>query len=67
MVVFETLKFNLTMELVDEATGVINEGEMWFKKLPFTFNAQRYLLPSITPNWSKGILIQNFIDDGWSP
>ena len=41
MVVFDTLKFKLTVELVVEATGVRNEGEMWFKKLRFTFNAQR--------------------------
>ena len=41
MVVFDTLKFKLTVELVAEATGVNNEGEMWFKKFPFTFNSQR--------------------------
>ena len=57
MVVFDTLKFKLTVDLVAEATRVRNEGEMWFKKFPFTFNAQRYLLPGITPEWSKGILI----------
>ena len=50
MVVFDTLKFKLNVKLVVEATGIRNEGEMWFKKLPFTFNAQRYLLPGITPN-----------------
>ena len=60
MVVFDTLKFRLTVDLVVEATGIKNEGEMWFKKLPFTFDAQRYLLPNVTPDWSKGILIQNF-------
>ena len=43
MVVFDTLKFKLTVELVAEAIGVRNEGEMWFKKLPFAFDAQRYL------------------------
>ena len=42
---FDTLKFKLTKELVAEATRVKNEGELWFKKVPFTFNAQRYLLP----------------------
>ena len=36
MVVFDTLKFKLTVDLVAEATGVRNEGEMWFKKLLFT-------------------------------
>ena len=67
MVVFDTLKFKLTVELVAEATGVRNEGEMWFKKIPFTFNAQRYLLPGITPDWSKGVLIQNFKDEWVEP
>ena len=60
MVVFDTLKFRLIVDLVAEATGIKNEGEMWFKNLPFTFDAQRYLLPNVTPDWSKDILIQNF-------
>ena len=60
MVTFDTLKFRLTVELIAEATGVSNEGELWFKKLPFTFDPQRYLLPNVTPDWNKGILIQNF-------
>ena len=33
---FDTLKFKLTIDLVAEATGVKNEGELWFKKVPFT-------------------------------
>ena len=32
MVAFDTLKFKLTVELVVEAIGVRNEGELWFKK-----------------------------------
>ena len=40
MVVFDILKFKLTVELVAKATGVRNEGEIWFKKFHFTFNAQ---------------------------
>ena len=60
MVIFDTIKFKLTVELISEATGIKNEGEPWFKKLPFDFDPQRYLLPNITPNWNKGILIQNF-------
>ena len=67
MVVFDTLNFKLTVDLVAEATGIRNEGEMWFKKLPFTFNAQRYLIPGITPDWSKGILIQNFRNEWVEP
>ena len=39
MIVFDTLRFKLTVELIAEATGIKNEGEMWFKKLPFTFYA----------------------------
>ena len=64
MVVFDTLKFRLTVDLVAEAIGVKNEGEMWFKKLPFTFDAQRYLLPNVTPDWNKGILIQTSEGNG---
>ena len=29
---FETLKFELTRELIEEATGIASEGEFWFKK-----------------------------------
>ena len=60
MVTFNTLKFKLTVELISEAIGIKNEGEPWFKKLPFDFDPQRYLLPNSTPDWNKGILIQNF-------
>ena len=67
MVSFDTLKFKLTMELVAEAIGVRNEGELWFKKVPFTFNAQRYLLLGIILDWSKGVLIQNFRDEWVEP
>ena len=67
MVVFYTLKFKLIVDLVVEATGIKNEGEMWFKKLPFTFDAQRYLLPNITPDWNMGILIQNFRSEWVEP
>ena len=67
MIVFYTLNFRLTVDLVAEATGIKNEGEMWFKKFPFTFEAQRYLLPNVTPDWSKGILIQNFRSEWVEP
>ena len=46
VVSFDTLKFKLTRELLAEATQILNEGEFWFKKVPFTFDAQRYLLPA---------------------
>ena len=39
MVSFDTLKFKLTRELLIEATGILDEGEYWFKKVPFTFDA----------------------------
>ena len=67
MVVFDTLKFRLTVDLVAEATGIKNEGEMWFKKLPVTFDAQMYLLPNVTLDWSKGILIQKFRSEWVKP
>ena len=60
IVSFDTLKFKLTRELIAEATGILDEGEFWFKKVPFTFNAQRYLLPGVVADWGKGVPIQNF-------
>ena len=47
IVSFDTLNFKLTRELIAEATTILDEGEFWFKKVPFTFNAQRYLLPGV--------------------
>ena len=41
---FETLKFELTRELIEEATCIEGEGEFWFKKIPFTFNSKYLLL-----------------------
>ena len=60
IVSFDTLKFKLTRELIAKATGILNEGEFWFKKVPFTFNAQRYLLLGVVADWGKGVPIQNF-------
>ena len=37
VVPFDTLKFKLNRKLIDEATGILDEGEFWFKKVPFTF------------------------------
>ena len=39
IVYFDTLKFKLNRELIAEATGILDGGEFWFKKVPFTFNA----------------------------
>ena len=47
VVSFDTLKFKLTKELLAEATGILDEGDFWIKKVPFTFDAQRCLLPGV--------------------
>ena len=60
IVSFDTLKFKLTKELIAEATRILGEGELWFKKVPFTFNVQKYLLPHGIADWGKGVPIQNF-------
>ena len=39
---------------------MLDEGEFWFKKAPFTFDAQRYLLPGVVADWGKGVPIQKF-------
>ena len=38
----------------------MDEGELWFIKIPFTFNAQKYLLPGVIADWGKGVPIHNF-------
>ena len=59
-VAIETLKFELTRELIEEATGIAAAGELWFKKVPFTFNSKDFLLLVVEANWGKGMLVQNF-------
>ena len=59
-VTFNTLKIELTRELIAEATGIADEGEYWFKKVPFLFNLENYLLPNVVVYWGKGVHIQNF-------
>ena len=44
-VTFDTLKFELTEELIVKATGVSRDGELWFKRIPFSFNPKDFLLP----------------------
>ena len=51
VVSFDTLKFKLTRELLAKAIRILDEGEFWFKKVPFTFDAQRYLLPDVVADW----------------
>ena len=67
VVSIDTLKFKLTRELLAKATGILDEGEFQFKKVPFTFDAQRYLLPGVVADWGKGVPIQNFKLEGIEP
>ena len=60
IVSFDTLQFKITKESIAEATSILNEGELCFKKVPFTFNAQKYLLPGVIADWGKGVPIHNF-------
>ena len=60
IVSFDTLQFKMTKELVAEATCILNEEELWFKKVPFTFNTENYLLPGVSADWGKGVPIHNF-------
>ena len=49
---FDTLKFELTKELIEEAIGIAGDGELWFKKIPFTFNSKYFLFPEVeTLDW----------------
>ena len=58
---FETLKFELTRELIEEATYITGEGEFWFKKIPFTFNSRDLLFPEVeTLDWGKGVQLHKF-------
>ena len=57
IVTFDTLKIELTRELIVEDAGIPDEGEYWFKKVPFTFNSHNYLLPNVVADWGKGVHI----------
>ena len=39
IVTFDTLKIEMTRELIEKATWILDEGEYWFKKVPFTFHS----------------------------
>ena len=60
IVSFDTLQFKLTKEFIAKETGILNEGELWFKKVPFTLNAQKYLLLGVIVDLGKGVPIHNF-------
>ena len=53
IVTFDTLKIELTRKLIVEATCILVEGEYWFKKVPFTFNSENYLLPNVVADKGK--------------
>ena len=60
-VTFDTLKFEPTEELIAEATGIARDGELCFKKIPFTFNPKDFLLPKIKAlDWGKGVQLDKF-------
>ena len=60
-VTFDTLKFEPIEELIAEATGISRYGEMWFNKIPFTFNPKDFLLPEIEAlDWGKGVQLHKF-------
>ena len=61
IVSFDTLKFELTRELIEEPRGTVGDGELWFKKIPFTFNSKYFLLPEVeTIDWGKGVQLHKF-------
>ena len=66
-VLFNTLKIELIRELIAEATTIADEGEFWFKKVPFTFNPEDFLLPDVVADWGKGVHIQNFKPEWRAP
>ena len=53
IVTFDTLKIELTRELIAKATGIPDEGEYWFKKVAFIFDSQIYLLPNVVAYQGK--------------
>ena len=59
-VLFNTLNIGLNRELLAEATGIADEGEFWFNKVPFRFNSENFLLRDVVADWGKGVHIQNF-------
>ena len=50
----------MTRELIAEATSIADEGEYWFKKVPFDFNSENYMLPNVVADWGKGVHIHKF-------
>ena len=60
-VTFNTLKFELMEDLIAEAIGIPIDGESWFKKIPFSFDPNDFLLlGNKALDWSKGVHLENF-------
>ena len=58
-VTFNNFKFELTQYLIAEATGVPIDGESWFKKIPFSFDPNDFLLPgNENLDWGKGVQLE---------
>ena len=58
---FDTLKIELIEELIVEAIGTSRDGELWLKKIPFSFNPKYFLLPEIEAlDWGIGIQLDKF-------
>ena len=66
IVTFDTLKIELNRELMSEATCIVYEGEYWFKKVPFVFNSENYLLPNVVADWGKGYIYRSSNQSGES-
>ena len=61
IITFDTLKFELTEDLIAEAIGVPIDRESWFKKIPFSFNPNNFLLlGNETIDWGKGVPLEKF-------
>ena len=67
IVMFNTLKIELTGDLIAEATSIADEGEFWFKKVPFALNSENFLLPNVVADWGKRFHIQNFTPEWREP
>ena len=60
-VTFSAFMFKLAEGLIAEAIGVPTDGESWFKKIPFSFNPNEFLLPGNEAlDWGKGVPLEKF-------
>ena len=61
VVPFNTLNFEIKEDLIAEASGIPIDGEPWFKKIPFIFDPNDFLLlRNEALDWSKGVHLENF-------